>query len=117
MKNGPSSRSLKTAGWEEEIEGIMGAKLDNVSNARMDFARSGVSAVGKLESGQPPQSGTCLISLMSVEQERAVGGCIATVSRSQIDTQAIKTHKKESGSRAAMSLFVGSRAINNSGAL
>ena len=90
-----------------------GIKVDNDAEVRIDFVRSGVVAFGK-ESGQPSQS---LTSFISVEQVRSAGGGIANVSRSQIDTQATKTHKKENGSRAAMSLFCGGPGIGNSGAL
>jgi hypothetical protein len=68
------SRSLKTSKWEEYMNGIVEAKLDNVSEARMDFARSGVVAFGKYESGQPSHSGMSVIALISAEQERCVGG-------------------------------------------
>jgi hypothetical protein len=83
----------------------MGAIPDTVSRARMDLARSGMLAFGKYESGQPSQSCTSLIALNSAERERSVAGWMANVSRSQIDTQAIKTHRKENGSSAATSLF------------
>ena len=52
----------------------MGVKLDNVSKPKMNFARSGVVALGKKESGHPSQSGTSLIALISAQQERYVGG-------------------------------------------
>lgn len=58
----------------------------------MDFARSGVVAFGKYESGHSSQSGMIWISLMSVELERSCGWA-ANVFCSQIDTQAINAHK------------------------
>ena len=50
-----------------------GIKLDNDAKSRIDFVRSGVVAFGK-ESGQPSQSRKSLSALISVEQERTVGG-------------------------------------------
>ena len=47
LKKGVSSQSLKTFGWDEEIDGMTGIKLDNASTATIDFARSGVVAAGK----------------------------------------------------------------------
>ena len=48
-------------------------KLDTDAEAWIDFVRSGAVAFGK-ESGQPSQSRASLSVLMSVEQERSVGG-------------------------------------------
>jgi hypothetical protein len=85
------------------MDGVLGVKLAIESKTRMDFERSGVVAFGKSESGHPSQSGTSLRMLVSAKQETYTW--LANVSRSQIDIQAIKTHRKENGSSAAMSLF------------
>ncbi|MEN3326636.1 MAG: hypothetical protein V7638_1443 [Acidobacteriota bacterium] len=67
-----SSRSLKTFGWAEYVDGKTEVK-NNDAAAWSDFVRSGVVAFGK-ESGQPSQSRTLLRALMSVELERSVAG-------------------------------------------
>jgi len=55
------------------MDGKMELKLDNDAEAWIDFIRSGAVAFGK-ESGQPSQSRKSLSALVSVEQERSVGG-------------------------------------------
>lgn len=56
------------------MDGTIAAKLDNLSKARMPFARSGVIALGKKESGHPSQSDASLIALLSAGRERSVDG-------------------------------------------
>jgi len=70
---GRSSRSLKTSGWAELVDGKTKVKLDNDAAAWIDLVRSGVVAFGK-ESGQPSQSRASLSALISAELERAVEG-------------------------------------------
>ena len=85
---------------------MAGAKLRIESNVKLDLPRCGVVAFGKYDSGHPSHPRSCLISLRSFELVKSVGEWLANVSCSQIDTHAINTHKKENGSRAAMSLLV-----------
>lgn len=96
----------------EVIRRIEGAASGGVCELNLSSVRSGPVASGKEVTGHSPQSGVPFTSIASTCEEIAGWSCVSAASCSQIRTQAANTHRKLTGSAAAVSLLSGKRIID-----
>jgi hypothetical protein len=108
-------RGLRTEATPLAVEtagGIEGRTKNAACKSSLNVTRSGAVAFGKDASGQPWQSGACLISVISNAEEIGGRSCVSPLSRPQLETQATNSHKKLIGNTAAINILSRSRIIH-----
>jgi Tfp pilus assembly protein FimT len=93
----------------ESTEGARGRIATGACKLRLNAARSGAVALGKVASRQPSQSDACCVS---IDEKTRGWFCFPALSRAQEDTQATNSHTKVTGRNAAISPLSGKRDVN-----